>query len=697
MRLSRFIIVSALLLGAASTPAFSQIALDNTADVDLTSLSLEDLMEIEVTSVSKRTQSLREIPSAVFVISDEDIRRSGLRTLPEILRMAPGVEVGQIRSNDWAVTIRGFNGQFANKLLILIDGRTVYTPFWAGVLWDAQSTLIEDIERIEVIRGPGAAIWGANAVNGVINIITKASKKTQGALVVVDADSDSGWRTAARWGHAVRDNLSFRGYVQHQEFGSSRAVTLNNIDLTPAPPGTSAQDAWNRSQAGMRLDWEPTPDDIIQFNGQIYEGNTAGLVSRPTLVSPFDVTQVDDGNFRGGSLQVSWDRLVDLKTDLSLSASYEHFERVIVNNLPQSQDTFDLTADVVHVTDGGIALQAGLGFRRDETDIQPSQVGFTGLEVLPPIVRKDNRFSGYLQAEVPLFDNKVLLTAGSKFEDNEFSGFEVQPTARALFAPTEDQTFWASFSRAVRTPARFDFDPVTQSGLIAPGQPPVFAPLLTSVRLVGAPSPEFLDAENLDSYELGYRTEFAGGISLDIAAYYNKYSDLINRQVDPTFIEFDGGIPILVVPVSSRNNARATKKGVEAYLDWPVTDSWDVSLTYSYIDSNFELDPTVVTFDQLNREGLSPEHQAGLRSHVKLTDSIDFDLWARYVDNLSTRVPDYVGLNIRVGWQITDDLNFEVLGQDLLDKERVTFQEPFTASPVSSIQRKVTARLTARF
>lgn len=680
-----------------SAQASAQIALDNTADIDLTTLSLEDLMEIEVTSVSKRAQSLRETPSAVFVISDEDIRRSGLRTLPEILRMAPGVEVGQIRSNDWAVTIRGFNGQFANKLLILIDGRTVYTPFWGGVLWDAQSTLIEDIERIEVIRGPGAAIWGANAVNGVINIITKSATKTQGALIVTDADSDGGWRTSARWGHSVRDNLAYRGYVQHQRFGSTRAQTFDNLDRIPAPPGTSAQDEWSRSQAGLRLDWEPTPDDLVRLDGQIYEGNTAGFVSRPTPTSPFDVTQVDDGEFSGGSVQVSWDRIVNIKTDISLSASYEHFERVIVNNLPQSQDTFDLTGDLVHTTDAGIALQAGFGYRRDKTDIQPSRVGLTGLEVLPSIVRKDDRFSGYLQAEVPFFDNQVLLTAGSKFEDNEFSGFEVQPTVRALFAPSQDQTFWASFSRAVRTPARLDFDPVTQSGLIPPGDPLSFGPLLTSIRLTGAPTPQTLDAENLESYEVGYRTEFANGLSLDIAGYYNKYSDLLNRNVGTPFIEFDTGVPLLVVPIAAANNARATNKGVEAYLDWPVADTWQMSLTYSYLDSKTIIDGPTFAVNQLDRSALSPKHQAGLRTHFDLTNALDLDIWARYVDNLGTSISDYVGLNVRLGWQVTDGIHFEVLGQNLLDKERANFNEPFRASPISSIQRKVTARLTARF
>lgn len=679
------LVTGALVVSVESASA--QSSLDSLeSDVDLTDFSLEDLMDIEVTSVSKRAQSLRETAAAAFVITQEDIRRSGVRTIPEALRLAPGVEVARIRSNEWAVSIRGFNGRFANKLLVLIDGRSIYTPFWAGVQWDVQGTLVEDIERIEVIRGPGASIWGANAVNGVINIITKTAKKTQGALVVAEGNTDGGWRAAARWGHAVRDDLAYRAFVQHQKFGHTRVPSMD----------ISGADGWDRSQAGLRLDWEPNVDDTINFSAQIYEGDFAGRQMLPTETSPIAVSTIDDGHFKGGSVQGQWDRILNVNTDISVAASYEYSKRTEAG-VPSTQDSFDFSADLVRKTENGISLQAGFGYHYDRTVVQPVQVTLAGARLLPELKRGDDRFNAFAQVEVPLFEDRVFLTAGVKIEDNELSGFEVQPTVRALWTPTENHALWAAYSRAVRTPARLDFDATNQPGLVAPGDPQNPTPGFAALRLAGAPTPQSLEAENLNAYEVGYRTEFGNGMSIDIAGYFNEYSDLIAQELGPVQVEFDGGFPLFVFPLFNTNSAVAETYGAEVYLDWPVTDRWKMALTYNYIHSELTVDDPINGFDIFDRANLSPEHQVALRTHFDVTDDVQFDVSARYVDELARGVSDYVDLDVRLGWQFAEGLGIELVGQGLLDKQRIQFDEPFKASPVSAYERRLTMRLTGRF
>lgn len=678
--------LATLLTTSALTPASAQSSLDLAGDVDLTDFSLEDLMDIEVTSVSKRAQSLRETAAAAFVITQEDIQRSGARTLPEVLRLAPGVEVARIRSNEWAVTIRGFNGRFANKLLVLIDGRSIYTPFWAGVQWDFQNTLIEDIERIEVIRGPGASIWGSNAVNGVINIITKTAKKTQGVLAVAEANSDGDWRVASRWGHAVRDDLAYRAYVQHQRFGHTRIPSLD----------ISGADAWDFSQAGMRLDWEPTVDDTVNFSAQIYEGDFGGRQMLPSETSAVSVNSIDDGTFSGGSVQAQWDRILNVNTDLSFTATYEQSDREEAG-VPLFQSSLDLSADIARMTDSGISLQAGIGYHRDKTAAEPVQVTIAGARLLPEVERTDDRFNAFAQVEVPLFNDRVFLTAGTKVEDNELTGFEVQPTVRALWTPTENHALWAAYSRAVRTPSRLDFDTTNQPGLIPPGDPTNPTPGFAALRFVGAPTPQSLDAENLNSYEVGYRTEFGNGMSIDVAGYYNTYSDLIAQELGTVQVEFDSGFPVFVFPLSNTNSAEGETYGAEVYFDWPVTDRWKMALTYNYIHSELTVDDPVDGFDIFDRANLSPEHQVAVRSHFDITDTVKFDISARYVDELERGVSDYVNLDARLAWQFTEDLGVELVGQGLLDKERIQFDEPLKASPVSAYERRITLRLTGRF
>lgn len=691
MRMLRFIalrsFLAAVFLTVSLTSAMAQSSLDDLGDdIDLTDFSLEDLMQVEVTSVSKRAQSLRETAAAAFVITQEDIQRSGARTLPEALRLAPGVEVARIRSNEWAVSIRGFNGRFANKLLVLIDGRSIYTPFWAGVQWDFQNTLVEDIERIEVIRGPGASIWGANAVNGVINIITKAAKKTQGALIVAEANSDGGWRTAARWGHAVRDDLAYRAYVQHQNFGHTRVPSMD----------ISGLDGWDYSQAGMRLDWEPSVDDTVNFSAQIFDGDFGGRQMLPSATSAVSVNSVDDGTFSGGSVQAQWDLILDLKTDISFSASYEQSDRREAG-VPLFQSSLDVSADIARRTDSGISLQAGVGYHRDKTTAEPVQVTVAGARLLPEVERSDDRFSAFAQVEVPLFDERVFLTAGTKIEDNELTGFEVQPTVRALWTPTENQALWAAYSRAVRTPSRLDFDTTNQPGLIPPGDPTNPTPGFAALRFVGAATPQTLDAENLNSYEVGYRTEFGNGMSIDVAGYYNKYSDLIAQEVGPVQIEIDSGFPVFFFPLSNSNSAVGETYGAEVYFDWPVTDRWSMALTYNYIHSELTVDDPINGFDIFDRANLSPENQVAIRSHFDVTDTLQFNIEARYIDELARGVSDYVNLDARLAWQFSDGVGVELVGQGLLDKERIQFDEPLKASPTSAYERRVTLRLTGRF
>jgi iron complex outermembrane receptor protein len=660
-------LLSPLLLAAAMASAPAPAVAEAPAGVDFTKLSLEELMDVEVTSVSKRRQRVADAAAAIFVIGQEDIRRSGATSVPELLRMVPGVEVARIDANKWAVSIRGFNGRFSGKLQVLIDGRSVYSPLFSGVFWDAQDVVLEDVERIEVIRGPGATVWGANAVNGVINIITKSAKDTQGVLLSGGAGTrDFGFGTA-RYGGKVGDQLAYRGYVKSFTVGDS-----------PVASGDDGADATHQLRTGFRIDADPTKRDLLTLSADLYKqdyGSTA--VTQPLITPPFTTTFDDRAKASGGNVLGRWTRTFSETSSAALQGYYDRFVKS-EQGLGVTVDVADL--DFQHEFEAFTRNHVvwGLGYRYARTSVDDSV--FARVD---PNHRIDNVFSAFVQDEIALIKDELRLTLGSKFEQNDTTGLEIQPTARILWSPTQTQSVWASVSRAVRVPSLGEEDAELTIAVIPPSDP--FTPPV-EVAFMGNPG---ADAEELLAFELGYRAQPVDKLSFDIAAFYNQYDNLAVAMMGTPFFD-PSPAPRVVVPIRSVATDNAETWGIEVAADWEPLPWWRLKAAYTFLD--FDVPAPAAT------HGMSPKHQASLRSMMDLGHGWEFDLWPRYVDNLfGQSIDSYVDLDARLGWRPTDAIEFSLVGQNLIDsrrKEGVSELLPVTPTQAA---RAAYGKITLRF
>src|SRR5882762_6305600 len=502
MALAAFL--SALLAGNA-------MAQDPKTVPDVTAMSMEDLMNMKVTSVSKHTQKVADAAAAIFVITQEDIRRSGATSIPEALRLAPGLEVARIDQNKWAIGSRGFNGRFDNKLLVLIDGRSVYTPLFSGVYWNVQDVMLEDVDRIEVIRGPGATLWGANAVDGVINVITKKAKSTQSAVVTAGAGTEERGAGGVRYGSKIGDNTYYRAYTKYFDWGPSSY-----------PSGMTAHDGWDALRGGFRADWTPAGANSLTLQGDVYRSRFNETLTVASLSAPYSNTFPNDGKYSGGNILGRWNHTSE-RSSMSLQMYFDNTTIADKSLFVDHQNIFDI--DFQHAFHTGDSQQFvwGFGYRsiRDKNDpsftvsLQPNQVTL-------------NHFSTFLQDEISLVDNRLQITLGSKFERNEFTGLEVQPNARLLWNLTPNQSIWTAVSRAVRTPALTEEGLRLNSAVIPPGTPSNPTPLPAVLAVFG--SHQF-NSEDLLAYELGYRVQATSNLSIDLATFYNNYSNL--RTAEP--------------------------------------------------------------------------------------------------------------------------------------------------------------------
>ncbi|HSS44518.1 MAG TPA: TonB-dependent receptor, partial [Thermoanaerobaculia bacterium] len=401
---------------------------------ELKKLSLEELFEMEVTSVSKKPEKLSETAAAVHVVTDEDIRRSAAPSIPEALRDIPGIEVARVDSRQYAITARGFNGTTANKLLVLMDGRSLYTPLYSGVFWDAQDTLMEDIARIEVIRGPGATVWGANAVNGVINIISKSAEETQGLLVTGGGGNEERAFTGVRYGGKLGADAYFRVYGKY--FDRNDSVR---------PNGQDANDQFQMGQGGFRVDWKPRADQLFTLQSDVYDGSA----EQPTA---------GDIDLKGGNLLGRWTRHFSANSDLQIQAYYDRTERNIPPIFGEKLDTLDLDVRHRFLPAGGHDVVWGFGYRHTNDKVNNSPA----LAFLPPNQTRQLA-TAFVQDEITLVESRLHLTLGSKIEHNDYTGFEYEPSGRLAWTPSKEQTIWAAISRAVRAPSRIDRE------LFAPG------------------------------------------------------------------------------------------------------------------------------------------------------------------------------------------------------------------------------------
>jgi iron complex outermembrane receptor protein len=629
--------VTALILASLAGDAFSQTA---QAPSDLKRLSLDDLQKIEVTSVSRRPEKLSQTASAIQVITEDDIRRSGATSLPEALRLASNLEVAQVDSRQWAISARGFDSTSANKLLVLIDGRAVYTPLYAGVFWDAQDTLLEDIDRIEVISGPGATVWGANAVNGVINITTKSAKNSQGLLMTGDGGSQLRGLGEIRYGGTVGSNARYRAYGKYFDRGS-----------TVLPSGDHAINQWHMGQVGFRIDWDGSPVNTFTVQGDRYDGRIAE-------------TGTNDIAASGGNVLSRWSHTFSPDSEFALQLYYDRTERNIPGTFGENLDTYD--ADFqhhVHVT-GRHDLVWGLGYRASTDDVRNT----TALAFLPPHVSR-RWFNGFVQDEMPLARDRLRLTLGTKIEHNDYTGVEFQPSGRLGWMPTPRQMLWGAISRAVRTPSRIDRE------LFAPGSAP----------FVLAGGPGFV-SEDLVAYELGYRSQPYERLSVTVATFYNDYDHL--RSVE----QANAPAPL---PLVISNRQRGTSHGAELTADYVVTDWWRLRSGYTALRLHIEPKPGSTDRTFGSAESHDPNQEWFVRQSLDLPAHVALDLALRAVGQIVNQtVPAYRELDGRLAWLAAPALECSLVGQNLLHRHHSEFGVPATRNDV---ERSVYGKLTWRF
>jgi iron complex outermembrane receptor protein len=655
---------------------FTALALAATAvaQQDLTQLSLEDLMDTKVTSVSRKEQSLSRTASAISVITSEDIRRSGATNIPDLLRMVPGVDVAQIDANTWAITVRGLNGRFSNEVLVMLDGRNVYTPTFGGAFWDVLDLPLEDIERVEVIRGPGATIWGANAVNGVINIITKKPSETRGGMVVAGAGNlDQGFGTV-QYGGSLGKSTDYRVYTKYF-----------NQDHLPGLTGQDGGDGWHLLRGGFRSDSRLSTKDKLMVQGDLYTG-TEGQPSTflPSVTSP-GVQNIDSRvPLSGGFLYSVWDHVFSARSDTSLKISFDRYERD--DELLEQRRTFDV--EFQHHIAWGSRQDFVWGANYRNTDSHTH--GDLEFSLNPANVNMQ-LFGLFVQDEIALVPDKLFLTAGIKLDHNYYTGFNILPSAGVVWTPNKRHMFWAAIAQANRTPAETDTGSrITFASFPGPGGVPALA------GLVGNPH---FDDEVLTAYQTGYRTTVLEHLSIDLAAYYGHYYKQQTTEPAAPFSETTPAPPHLVLPVTYENLMHGEAHGLEMAVDWKATDRWTLSPGYGFEQIHMHLDPTSRdTGSVLDAEGNTPVDGAQLRSHLDLTHGVAWDASTYFVDRLrSGQIPSYTRLDTGLTWRWTEGLAMSLVGQNLVKDRHLEFVDDSGSVRSTLIKRSAYAKFTWQF
>jgi iron complex outermembrane receptor protein len=641
---------------------------------DLTQLKLEDLMNMEVTSVSKKEQKISEAASAVFVITSEDIARSGANNIPDLLRMVPGVEVAQINSSKWAISIRGFNGQYSNKLLVLVDGRTVYTPMLSGVFWDAQDVLLDNIDRIEVIRGPGATVWGANAVNGVINIITKKTSDTQGAFATAGGGSYEHGFGAARYGGRLGGATSYRVFAD----GFDR----NHF---PTPFGLNGNDDWEMVHGGFRVDTSASAQDSITVEGDANSGNAGEVAGSVVSISPPINGLLDlRDRYSGWDLLSRWNHTSSAHSETSLQVYFDRNTRSDTT-YGFGVNTFDL--DFQHHIGWGTRQDFvwGLGYRVSSDDtLATLRISFT------PAGRTTQLFSSFVQDEITILPERLYLSLGTKLEHNDYTGFGLEPSGRIAWTPNARNTLWAAVSQAQRTPARSDTGIlVNLAALSGPNNIPML------VGYTGNPNEK---AERETSVETGYRARLSSSVSLDSTIFFNHYGDLVS--VEPGSPLFDADpTPHLVVLSRFANLLYGETHGFETLVNWKVTRRWTLSPSYSFLTMHLHREASSADLTTApETEGSVPTHQAQLRSQVNLPLHLQWNAAANFVGSLpALAVPSYTRLDSNMTWQAGERFSISLVGQNLLHDRHLEYTGPDSSVQSDLIKRSVYAKVTWRF
>lgn len=604
----------------------------------LKSYTMEQLMGVDVTSVSRRPERYGDAPASIQVITQDDIRRSGATSIPEALRLADNLQVAQIDSRNWAVSARGFNGGIANKLLVMIDGRTVYTPLFSGVFWDVQNYLLDDIDRIEVISGPGGTLWGANAVNGVINIITKRAQDTQGFLLEGAGGTELRDLGGFRYGGKISSNMFYRVYGEY----FNKDGTVNSM-------GLDREDDWLFGQGGFRLDWDQSIQNTVTFSGDFYDGRYHQL-SGP---------DISNG---GGNLLSRWTHTFSEDSSTDLQFYYDRTHRLEPGFFSDDLDTYDVDFQhrFVPFERHSIVWGAGYRFTHDRVGNTP-EVSF-----LPPELDR-NLYSFFVQDQITILTNLEFI-AGTKLDHNDWTGFEVQPSGRIAWHPAPQHLIWGAVSRAVREPSRIDRQLFSFSTNTTP-----------PTEIIGG-GRDFV-SESVIAYELGYRVELMQKLSISVSGFYNDYSRL--RSITPT------------VPAIVQNDLEGNTRGIELTADYRVTDKWRLRAGYTYLDEHIRIAPGGSDVDQAMGETSDPKHQGSLTSYLDLPAHLELDLRFRYVGRLQEidgATPSYGELDAQLAWHAKPNLQLAIVGQNLLHDHHPEFGTD--AADRAEIERGCYAKLT---
>jgi iron complex outermembrane receptor protein len=640
MRIARFctlLPIAAVLLHGEPQPTPNR-----TTPAALKSLSLEQLSAIEVTTPAKEPQSAMKAPVAIYVITGEDIRRSGATCIPEALRDAPGVEVARIDGNKWSIGIRGFGSRLSRSVLVLMDGRTVYTPLFAGTYWEVQNTDMDDIDRIEVIRGPGGTIWGPNAVDGVINIITKTSADTKGLRASAAGGNEEQGDAAVRYGGGNGNNFNYRIY---------------GLGFTRSPeehPDHQNFDDWRSAQGGFRMDWNRTDRDSYTLQGDIYDEAAGERVNPTSYAPPYSWNVNANAALSGGNILARWKRTDGDRSDTQLQIYYDRVNRH-EPNLAYTSNTWDFDFLERLRAPGRQQFSFGVGGRAIG---ESTPVVVSGLQFLP-VDRTDWQVTAFIQDEIALVRDRLTLTVGTKILRTNFTSVEPEPSARLAWTPSDRSTFWAAYTHALRTPsdAEEDFSLLGYVGPVAGYQ--AFARF--------NPNPNFAP-EQLNGYEVGYRRLFRKNVYVDIATFLNHYHDLFSEDITGGFgIENNPAPPHLLLPAQFRNDLYGRTQGFEIAPEWRPKDFWRLRASWSFLNMHLRATPgTPEVGSAPGIEGSSPKSEVTLQSAFDLSKIFQLDLRYRFVSALpGESVAAYSTGDARFAWRVRPELEMALVGRNL--------------------------------